>query len=422
MEQFNEWSFSMPHKSKNAQAIGADALKETEHMDEGQAPKIHTLKVADDPEEFVDGLPEWVDGNTLIGYEDEAPEVLICGPDGEEEGGVLRLGSKLVVGGGSKMGKTWCLVDLALAVASGGKWLGHFQCRQGSVLYVNLELRRHTAGRRVRWIAEKRGLMQGLAIRPDVAKAIQTWNLRGQCYDLVMMLSTARQRLRDKDAPKFSLIILDPIYKCYGDKDENSAGDMAALMLEIERFADECNAAIAYAAHFSKGNQSGKEAMDRISGSGVMARDPDAIMTFTNHEEEDCYTLDAILREFAPIPPTVFNWQAPLMNPRTDLDPTKLKQPGKAAKTVAPQRAEAIRRVLEANDGSLPRATAIRMAVEAGGKKPSDPDTERAWLASLDRHKNALADEGIEEVAQGPGKSPILQIKVTPKKATRDPF
>jgi hypothetical protein len=43
-------------------------------------------------------------------------------------------------------------------------------------------------------------------------------------------------------------------------------------------------------------------------------------------------------------------------------------------------------------------------------------------LASLDRHKNALADEGIEEVAQGPGRSPILQIKVTPKKATRDPF
>jgi hypothetical protein len=110
------------------------------------------------------------------------------------------------------------------------------------------------------------------------------------------------------------------------------------------------------------------------------------------------------------------------MNPRVDLDPSKLKQPGKAAKTVAPQRAAAIRKVLEANDGTMLRATAIRMAVEAEGKKPSDPDTERAWLASLDRHKNALADEGIEEVAQGPGRSPLLQINVTPKKPTRDPF
>ena len=408
-------------KIGKAQPAGEAAYMETREMDEGQAPNLHTLKVADDPPES-DALPPWVDGNELIGYVEEAPEVLICGPDGEEEGAILRLGSKLVVGGGSKMGKTWCLVDLALAVASGGKWLGHFQCKQGAVLYVNLELRRHTAGRRVRWIAEKRGLMKGLAIRPEVSAAIKTWNLRGQCYDLVTMLSTAQMRLKGKDAPKFSLIILDPIYKTYGDKDENSAGDMAALMLEIERFADECNAAIAFAAHFSKGNQSGKEAMDRISGSGVMTRDPDAIMTFTNHEEEDCYTLDAILREFAPIPPTVFHWQAPLMNPRTDLDPTKLKQPGKAAKTVAPQRAAAIYRVLADHGGPLPRATAIRLAVEAEGKKPSDPDTERAWLACLDRHKNALANEGIEEVAQGPGKSPLLQIKVTPKKATRDPF
>jgi hypothetical protein len=405
------------------QQAGFEEFHATKHMeDEGVAPtNVHKLEVADDAPDS-DSLPPWVNGNELLAYEEEAPEVLICGPDGSEEGAVLRLGSKLVVGGGSKMGKTWCLVDLALAVASGGKWLGHFQCKQGAVLYVNLELRRHTAGRRVRWIAEKRGLCKGTGLKPEVSAAIHTWNLRGKCYDLVTMLSTARMRLKDKDAPKFSLIILDPIYKTYGDKDENSAGDMAALMLEIERFADECNAAIAFAAHFSKGNQSGKEAMDRISGSGVMARDPDAIMTFTNHEEEDCYTLDAILREFAPVPPTVFHWQAPVMNPRVDLDPSKLKQPGKAAKTVAPQRAAAIRKVLEANDGTMLRATAIRMAVEAEGKKPSDADTERAWLASLDRHKNALADEGIEEVAQGPGRSPILQIKITAKKPTRDPF
>ena len=383
-------------KIHKAQPAGEAAYMETKSMDEGEAPNLHTLKVADDPEEFVDGLPEWVDGNTLIGYEDEAPAVLICGPGGEEDGGVLRLGSKLVVGGGSKMGKTWCLVDLALAVASGGKWLGHFQCRQGSVLYVNLELRRHTAGRRVRWIAEKRGLMQGLAIRPDVAKAIQTWNLRGKCYDLITMLSTARQRLKDKDAPKFSLIILDPIYKTYGDKDENSAGDMAALMLEIERFADECNAAIAFAAHFSKGNQSGKEAMDRISGSGVMARDPDAIMTFTNHEEDDCYTVDAILREFAPIPPLVLQWDAPLMNPRVDLDPTKLKQPGKLVDTFGPK-AEAMRQALQAASKPLAASELILRAKAI----TRDNYGVAAWKQAINRHGHRLAEYGIEKLKDG---------------------
>ena len=381
---------------------------------------VHKLEVADDAPES-DALPPWVDGNELIGYEAEAPDVLICGPDGSEEGAVLRLGSKLVIGGGSKMGKTWCLVDLALAVASGGKWLGHFQCKQGGVLYVNLELRRHTAGRRVRWIAEKRNLTKGTGLRPDVAQAFHTWNLRGKCYDLVTMLSTARMRLKDKDAPKFSLIILDPIYKTYGDKDENSAGDMAALMLEIERFADECNAAIAFAAHFSKGNHSGKEAMDRISGSGVMARDPDAIMTFTNHEEEDCYTMDAILREFAPIPPLVLQWEAPVMNPRVDLDPAKLKQPGKAAISKAPERAEAVRTALAANGGSLPSRSALTLAIKASGQFP-DNALIAAWRKCLKDHPREMADVGVEIVETANGKDPFWQLKTYDSKPSKDPF
>lgn len=378
-----------------AQPAGERAFKETAHMDEAEGKPVHALVVKDDPED-TDSLPAWVDGNELLGYESESPEVLVMGPDGSEDGAILRLGSKLVVGGGSKMGKTWCLVDLALAVAAGGKWLGHFQCKQGSVLYVNLELRRHTAGRRMRWIAEKRGYCKGTGLKPEVSSAIKTWNLRGECYDITTMLSTARIRLKEKDAPKFSLIILDPIYKTYGDKDENSAGDMAALMLEIEQFADECGAAIAFAAHFSKGNQSGKDAMDRISGSGVMARDPDAILTFTNHEEEDCYTMDAILREFAPIPPLVFQWEAPTMNPRPDLDPSKLKQPGKSVDTFGP-RAEAIKQVLEEAGRPVGSAELIVRAKAI----TKDGHGVGAWKQSINRHLDALKRIGVEKVNNG---------------------
>jgi hypothetical protein len=412
MEQFNGWSFSM-RKIHKAQPAGEAAYMETKSMDEGEAPKIHTLKVADDPEEL-DALPEWMDGNDLISCENEAPEILIAGPDGSEDGAILRRGSKLVVGGSSKMGKTWSLIDLGLAVAAGGKWLGHFQCRQGMVLYVNLELRKHTAGKRMRWIGEKRGYCRGTGLRPEVSKAIKTWNLRGQCYDLVDMLSTARMRLKDKDAPKFSLIILDPIYKTYGDKDENSAGDMAALMLEIERFADECNAAIAFAAHFSKGNQSGKEAIDRISGSGVMARDPDAIITFTNHEEEDCYTLDAVVREFPPVPPAVMQWDAPVMCPRVDLDPTKLRQPGKIKDTFGP-RAEAIRQVLEGStSGEMGSADLILRAKAI----TQDNHSPGVWKQSINRHMHVLAEYGVEKVNNGT-KQAVFRLK---KGGTHDPF
>jgi hypothetical protein len=374
-----------------AQPAGYAAYHDTAHMEEGDAPAPDNVTAPHDP--GGDALPEWIDGNDLIAYEAESPEILIAGPDGSEDGAILRRGSKLVVGGSSKMGKTWTLIDLGLAVAAGGKWLGHFQCRQGPVLYVNLELRKHTAGKRVRWIAEKRGYCKGMGLKPEVSAALKTWNLRGKCYDLLAMLETARARLKEPGAPKFALIILDPLYKTLGGRDENSAGEMGTLMLELEQFADECNAAIAFAAHFSKGNQSGKEAIDRISGSGVIARDPDAILTFTPHEQEDCYTLDAVLREFPPLPPTVMQWEAPVLAPRTDLDPDKLRQPGKSVDTFGP-RADAILEVLRqagrpvASSELITRAKAIT----------KDEYSDGAWKQSINRHANTLKRMGIEKV------------------------
>jgi len=274
-------------KIGKAQPAGEAAFMETREMDEGQAPppNLHGLKVADDPPES-DALPPWLNGNELFALKAQTPGLLICGLDGGEDGAILRQKRKLVVGGSSKMGKTWTLCDLALAVASGGHWLGRFKCEQGAVLYVNLELDGSTAARRMEWIASFRGVAEDGKLPEAVSNNLLTWNLRGKCYDLSIMLSAARQRVKDLPGG-LKIIILDPIYKTYGGRDENAAGDMASLMLELEQFADECGAAIAFAAHFSKGNQAGKEAMDRISGSGVMARDPDAIVTFTAHEEED---------------------------------------------------------------------------------------------------------------------------------------
>jgi hypothetical protein len=420
MEQFKGWSFSM-RKIHKAQPAGEAAYMETKGMDEGEAPKIHTLKVADDPEEgFQDSLPPWLKGNDLFALKAQTPGLLICGPNGGEEGAILRQKRKLVIGGSSKMGKTWTLCDLALAVASGGKWLGKYKCEQGAVLYVNLELDGSTAARRMEWIASFRDLTENDQLAKAVSDNLLTWNLRGKCYDLSIMLSSARQRLKDVPGG-LRLIILDPIYKTYGGRDENAAGDMASLMLELEQFADDCGAAIAFAAHFSKGNQAAKSAMDRISGSGVIARDPDAIVTFTDHEDEGCFVMEASLREFAPVPAAVFEWACPVLNPRDDLDATKLRQAGKAAVSMAPERAEAVRLALVANGGELPRKSALVAAIKSGNKFPTD-GLIRAWQASIDRQENLLAQTGIEEVQLGQNQMPLWRLKVADRKNSNDPF
>ncbi|NEW06366.1 hypothetical protein GK047_10115 [Paenibacillus sp. SYP-B3998] len=46
----------------------------------------------------------------------------------------------------------------------------------------------------------------------------------------------------------------------------------------FDKIATELGASVIYCHHHSKGSQGGKKSMDRASGSGVFARDPDALI------------------------------------------------------------------------------------------------------------------------------------------------
>ena len=93
----------------------------------------------------------------------------------------------------------------------------------------------------------------------------------------------------------------------------------------IERLEERTGAAVLYAHHFTKGNAANKKAIDRMSGSGVFARDADTIITLTEHVEDGCYVLETTLRNFPPQPPFVIQWEFPIFVERPDLDPADLK-------------------------------------------------------------------------------------------------
>jgi hypothetical protein len=52
------------------------------------------------------------------------------------------------------------------------------------------------------------------------------------------------------------------------------------------------------------------------------------LLVFTRHEEENAFTIEATMRNFAPVEPFAVRWQHPIMTPALDLDPAKLKQAG----------------------------------------------------------------------------------------------
>jgi hypothetical protein len=233
--------------------------------------------------------------------------------------GILHQGSKMVLGGGSKSFKTWQLLDLAISVSHGLDWL-QFQTSRCRVLYVNFEIQNYAWQKRVRTVAEARNIKMEKG-------SLDFLNLRGHASDYKSLLPAISALSKDA---AYGLMLLDPAYKLYGTADENAASDIAGLLNAVETLAVETGAAVAFGAHFSKGNQSQKEAIDRISGSGVFARDPDSLLTLTRHEEEGAFTVDAILRNFAPIQPFVVRWEFPLMRPDESLNPDNLKTaPGK---------------------------------------------------------------------------------------------
>ena len=181
--------------------------------------------------------------------------------------GVLREGHKMLIVGGSKTGKSYLLIEFCLAVASGRTWIG-WQCAQGRVLYVNLELDRSSCLHRFKDVCEATGTPR------EAFRHLDIWNLRGRTESIDKLVPKLVRRAKKHS---YKVIVIDPIYKVLTG-DENSAEQMAKFCNQFDRIATETGAAVVYVHHHSKGAQGGKKSMDRASGSGVFGRDPDALL------------------------------------------------------------------------------------------------------------------------------------------------
>lgn len=181
--------------------------------------------------------------------------------------GVLRQGHKMLIAGPSKAGKSFSLIELSIAIAEGRKWLS-WQCARGRVMYVNLELDRASCLHRFKDVYE------ALRWKPEHLDNIDIWNLRGKSVPMDKLAPKLIRRAAKKD---YIAIIIDPIYKVITG-DENSADQMANFCNQFDKVCTELGCAVIYCHHHSKGSQGGKKSMDRASGSGVFARDPDALL------------------------------------------------------------------------------------------------------------------------------------------------
>lgn len=190
--------------------------------------------------------------------------------------GILRQGHKMLIAGPSKAGKSFALIELCIAIAEGKEWFG-WNCAKGKVLYVNLELDRASCLHRFR------DVYNGLGFAPKSISNIDIWNLRGKS---IPMDKLAPRLIRRAAKKNYIAVVIDPIYKVITG-DENSADQMANFCNQFDKICNELGTAVIYCHHHSKGAQGGKRSMDRASGSGVFARDPDALLDLIELELND---------------------------------------------------------------------------------------------------------------------------------------
>lgn len=311
--------------------------------------------------------------------------------------GILRTGHKMLIAGPSKAGKSFLLMNLAISLAEGAEWLG-MKCRQGKICYVNLELDSASCFHRFIDIYHERGM------DPEHADNIDIWNLRGRSVPMDRLAPILIHRLRERN---YEAIIVDPIYKVITG-DENNATEMSQFCSYFDRVSTELGAAMIYCHHHSKGAiDKYNNAMDRSSGSGVFARDPDAILDMTEVKTDGCeanyrklngipdeavltgWEFSATLREFPPMP----RFRAWFRHPVHELDvngdlksAAKNRGSGKGVGKDQTAKSDLYQNVADTLDArkSISGDTAITLE-EAGGRKANfgtETDFECATVGS----------------------------------------
>jgi hypothetical protein len=272
--------------------------------------------------------------------------------------GLLREGETMNVVASPKVGKSWLVTDLAMAVATGGQWLDCFQCEKGEVLIIDNELHEQTSAHRIPKVLDARGIAFS-----SVADRVSIINIRGGLKDIFGMNDT----FNSMRPGRFKIIILDAVYRFMPrNMDENDNGTMAQIYNQLDGHAARLGCAFVLVHHSSKGSQSGKSITDVGAGAGSQSRATDTHLILRPHEQDDVAVLDAAVRSWPPVSPRCLRWTFPVWTPDDSLDPALLR----------PERPRRrVKEHMESNDSTTPAKvnwTAERFAALFASDEPAE--------------------------------------------------
>jgi stage III sporulation protein SpoIIIAA len=154
--------------------------------------------------------------------------------------GLLNRAEAMLFAGPPGVGKTWLLLSLARAVASGSTWLCHFATAQGPVLMVDEESHVPGIRARARLLEAGEELGDDLPIGYAIGHGIRLDRADDWAYLDGLMA-----------AHKPALVTLDSLTRIHG-ADENSAGQMADVFRNVRMLMRTHGASVVIADHLRK--------------------------------------------------------------------------------------------------------------------------------------------------------------------------
>lgn len=174
--------------------------------------------------------------------------------------GILTHSTLSVIFGEPGCGKTFMVLDMALHVALGQKWMGR-EVTQGGVLYVALE---GQGGFRNRITAFRRhhGLEDA---KVNFAAITSSVNLLDPAADTGRLIETIKAAEDHIEQPVV-LVVIDTLSRAMAGGEENTPEDMGALVGNAQRIINETGAHVAFVHHSGKDKTKGARGHSSLFG------------------------------------------------------------------------------------------------------------------------------------------------------------
>ena len=177
------------------------------------------------------------------------------------------------VGGSPKALKSWWTLEMALAVATGKKFLGKYQTHQARVLLVQQESSWAAFQRRVQAVSQRYGNSNELFI------------LSNHALDLV---DDAQAEKLEEEIRRVrpDLVVLDPFASFYSG-DENSAKEVGAIVRLLRGWRDTYGTGICVVHHANKSGSENIRGGEKLRGTSALYGSSEATIYLTRKEDED---------------------------------------------------------------------------------------------------------------------------------------